>query len=106
MCAARGLSHIVGAAAAAWLGSAVRVGFLLSILANFPMQVLPYRQSLQRITLGNDREFSGAWFYVVTYCSLFMCYVVAMAARSIWVGAFFAYFCINVCINISPYFRK
>lgn len=79
------LGALVGPGAAAALGAAVRFGFLLSILANMPFQMLPYRQSLARLTLGGDAEFGGAGYVVVTYASLALFYAVAMAAKSIWV---------------------
>lgn len=96
------LGALVGPAAAAVLGAAVRFGFLLSILANVPFQMLPYRQSLARLTLGGEAEFAGLGYFVVTYVSLALFYAIAMAAKSIWVpiqlvgataGAVIAFLC-------------
>lgn len=67
----------------AWLlGIAVRLAFLLSILANFPMQMLPFRQSLSRLAFGRDLE--GRQYYALTYASLAGFYILAMTAKSIW----------------------
>jgi sodium-coupled neutral amino acid transporter 2 len=79
------LGALVGPRVAAVLGAAVRFGFLMSILANVPFQMLPYRQSLARLTLGGDNEFAGLGYFAVTYISLALFYAVAMAAKSIWV---------------------
>lgn len=75
----------VGPAAASALGIIVRLGFLMSILANMPLQMLPYRQSFARLVLGGDHEFAGLGYSIVTYGSLAIFYFIAMAAKSIWV---------------------
>ena len=51
----------------------------------FFLLLQPYRQSLARLILGEDQEFAGLGYYVVTYVSLAIFYFVAMAAKSIWV---------------------
>jgi len=79
------LERIVGLTAGKILGILVRLGFMISILANMPLQMLPYRQSLARLVLGGDRELAGIGYYAVTYASLVAFYFTAMAATSIWV---------------------
>jgi solute carrier family 38 (sodium-coupled neutral amino acid transporter), member 2 len=79
------LNSIVGATAGKILGISVRLGFMISILANMPLQMLPYRQSLARLILGGDQELAGVGYYMVTYGSLVAFYYIAMAATSIWV---------------------
>jgi hypothetical protein len=91
-------------AAARTLGLAVRVAFFLSILANFPLQMLPYRESFGRLLLRRKTRLvpSDPAYYFVTYASLALFYFVAMSATSIWTplqfvgataGAFIAFFC-------------
>ena len=75
----------MGHAAASALGIIVRLGFLISILANMPLQMLPYRQSFARLVLGGDHEFAGIGYSIVTYGSLIIFYSIAMKAKSIWV---------------------
>lgn len=67
------------------IGISVRLGFMVSILANMPLQMLPFRQSLARLVFRGDQEFSGLGYYGVTYGSVVAFYFIAMAARSIWV---------------------
>lgn len=62
---------------------AVRLGFLLSVVTIFPMQMAPYRESLSRLLAGT--ELHGAPYYLVTYLSLALFYFVAMHSGSIWV---------------------
>lgn len=64
------------------IGLAVRLGFFLSILANFPMQMLPYRESLGRIMMGHD--FSQRLTRIVTVVSMLLFYVVAMLSPNIY----------------------
>lgn len=47
------------------------------------MQFAPYRESLSRLLVG--RELTGPPFYLLTYSSLFLFYLTAMHAGSIWV---------------------
>lgn len=89
MFSTKSLKHIVGKHWAKVFGISVRFGFLLSLLANCPFQMLPYRHSLARLTLPGggvqDPEFRGLAYYAVTYLSLGLFYFIAMAAKSIWV---------------------
>jgi hypothetical protein len=78
------LQHLVGGATARALGLLVRLGFLLSVLANVPMQMLPYRESLARLLLGGG-ELGGGGYYALTFGSVALFYFVAASARSIWV---------------------
>lgn len=85
------------------LGLIVRLAFLMSILANFPMQTLPYRDSFSRLILFRQNRLSphGAMYWVVTYGSLIAFYFIAISAKSIWTplqlvgataGAYIAFF--------------
>ena len=47
------------------------------------LQMYPYRESLSRLCFG--QELSGAPFYLLTYASLAVVYLTAMASSSIWV---------------------
>jgi len=62
------------------------MSFLLSVLANFPMQMLPYRESLLRV-ISRDREMklNRSQFYLLTFGSLWAVYAVAVSAKSIWI---------------------
>lgn len=77
------LHALVGSTVARALGLLVRVGFLLSVLANVPLQMFPYRENLFRLLFG--RELHGAAYYALTYASLAVFYFTAVAASSIWV---------------------
>lgn len=55
---------------------------MLSILSNFPMQMLPYRESLTRLV--GLQDLTGITYSAVTYSSLGIFYLVAMSAKSIW----------------------
>ena len=76
------LLPLVGPAAARSLGAVVRLGFLLCVLANVPMQMLPYRESLSNLLFR--RDLGAAGFYTVTYVSLAVFYTAAVSASSIW----------------------
>lgn len=77
------LSRLVAPWLARLLYVAVRLGFLLSVVTIFPMQMAPYRESLSRLLAGT--ELSGPPYYLVTYGSLGLLYWIAMHAGSIWV---------------------
>jgi len=66
------------------MGVTIRFSFLLSILANFPMQMLPYRESATRLML-RESNLEGGMYYAITYGSLAVFYLVAMSAKSIWI---------------------
>ncbi|KAL4444692.1 hypothetical protein ABPG77_002509 [Micractinium sp. CCAP 211/92] len=77
------LSRFVAPCLARVLYVAVRLGFLLSVVTIFPMQMAPYRESLSRLIAGT--ELSGPPYYLLTYGSLALLYWIAMHAGSIWV---------------------
>lgn len=99
------LEPILGLRWAPACDAVVRLGFLLSVLSIFPMQVghgllpwagaalwiehaccpqmWPYRESLSRLCFG--QELTGAPFYLLTYASLAAVYLTAMSSSSIWV---------------------
>lgn len=77
------LAPLVGNALATVFYNLVRLGFLISILANFPMQMWPYRESLFRVCFGRNLE--GPSFYIITYLSVALFYGVGMVSGSIWV---------------------
>lgn len=89
--------------AARVLAFVVRLSFLFSILANFPLQNLPYRDSFARLLLRRRSRLSpkGMTYWLVTYGSLITFYFIAMSAKSIWgplqivgatAGAYIAFF--------------
>lgn len=74
------------AAAVAW---AVRMAYLLSILASYPLQMKPFRDALAWLW-GGDRAVAAfnkaPGFYFVTYATLAAAYVAATSLPSIWVA--------------------
>lgn len=76
------MSPLIGRLPAVVMYVAVRLSFLASVITLFPMQMWPYRESFTRLTFGRDMD--GPMFYVVTYVSLMVIYLLAMALPSIW----------------------
>jgi hypothetical protein len=79
----RALSPLVGSTLARLLYTIVRLGFLLSLVSIFPMQMAPFRESLSRVAFGRELP-GGAPFYVLTYASVAALYGAALVSGSIW----------------------
>lgn len=60
----------------------VRLAFLISLLATFPLQMTPFRDSLWKLLFR--QELQGPGFWLVTYLSLVCVYLAASAITSIW----------------------
>lgn len=83
----KGLSHIhvLSHHTAHVLGTIVRLGFLLSVVANFPIQMLPFRESLSNLLFGSNFDLgTGPLYYIISYSSLLVFYFIAMNSASIW----------------------
>ena len=74
-------------------GITVRCGFLLCVLSNVPLQMIPLRQSFAQLInlfLANredDREecsLEGVQYWAVTYGSLSLVFLVAMSVETVW----------------------
>ncbi|GAB4813104.1 hypothetical protein N2152v2_000150 [Parachlorella kessleri] len=64
---------------------AVRLAYLLSILASFPLQMKPFRDSLAWLVGGEPLLQEWPGFYLATYATLGCVYLAATALPSIWV---------------------
>lgn len=60
----------------------VRLGFLISLLATFPLQMTPFRDSLWKLLFR--QELQGPGFWLVTYLTLVCVYLAAAYITSIW----------------------
>lgn len=84
---------LLGSEAGRLAGITVRCGFLLCVLSNVPLQMIPLRQSFAQLInlfLANredDREecsLEGVQYWAVTYGSLSLVFLVAMSVETVW----------------------
>jgi amino acid permease len=86
--------ELLGSEAGRLAGIVVRFGFLLCVLSNVPLQMIPLRQSFgQLIDLFLDSRgkesstggrLEGPRYWGVTYGSLGLVYLVAMSVETVW----------------------